>query len=46
MVFRRCLPAVLALCLLLGACRSAPPPHVVIVLVDTLRADSLGCYVK
>ena len=46
MGFRRCLPAALALCLFLGACRSAASPNVVIVLVDTLRADSLGCYVK
>lgn len=30
--------------LLLSACRSAPPPNVVIVLVDTLRADHLGSY--
>jgi arylsulfatase A-like enzyme len=44
MSLRRRVPAALALCLLLGACRSAPPPNVVIVLVDTLRADYLGCY--
>jgi hypothetical protein len=36
--------AALALCAVLGACRSAPPPNVVIVLVDTLRADYLGSY--
>jgi arylsulfatase A-like enzyme len=32
------------LSLLLAACRPASPPNVVIVLVDTLRADHLGCY--
>ncbi len=36
--------AVFVLAALLGACRSAPPPNVVIVLVDTLRPDYLGCY--
>lgn len=35
---------VLALAALLTACRSTPPPNVVVVLVDTLRADHLGCY--
>jgi arylsulfatase A-like enzyme len=36
--------AALAVCVILGACRSTPPPNVVIVLVDTLRPDYLGCY--
>lgn len=44
MSFGRRIPAALALCFVLGACRSAPPPNVVIVLVDTLRADYLGSY--
>ena len=31
--------------LLLAACaESEPPPHVVLVIVDTLRADALGCH--
>ena len=30
--------------LLLASCgESEPPPHVVLVVVDTLRADALGC---
>ncbi|MFN8545155.1 MAG: sulfatase [Candidatus Binatia bacterium] len=29
---------------LLTACRPAPPPNVVVILVDALRADRLGCY--
>ena len=33
-----------ALLPLLGACRSPSPPNVVVVLVDTLRPDYLGCY--
>ena len=43
MLDRRTLAA-LAVCVILGACRSTPPPNVVIVLVDTLRPDYLGCY--
>ena len=29
-----------------GACRKppAPPPNIVLVTIDTLRADRLGCY--
>ena len=31
--------------LFLASCaRSEPPPHVVLVIVDTLRADALGCH--
>jgi arylsulfatase A-like enzyme len=35
----------LAAALLLPACgRSAPPPNVLLITIDTLRADRLGCY--
>jgi arylsulfatase A-like enzyme len=30
--------------LLCGACAPAPPPDLVLVSIDTLRADALGCY--
>jgi arylsulfatase A-like enzyme len=36
--------AALAVCSTLVACRTAPPPNVIVVLVDTLRPDFLGCY--
>jgi arylsulfatase A-like enzyme len=36
--------AALAVCVTLVACRTAAPPNVVVVLVDTLRPDFLGCY--
>jgi arylsulfatase A-like enzyme len=36
--------AALAGAVLLASCRPAPRPDVVFVLVDTLRADHLGCY--
>ncbi len=40
---RRC-TRLLALVAVLAGCRAAPPANVVVVLVDTLRADHLGCY--
>jgi choline-sulfatase len=36
--------AAFAVCVTLVACRTAAPPNVVLVLVDTLRPDALGCY--
>jgi arylsulfatase A-like enzyme len=44
MVLDRRALAALAVCVILAACRSAAPPNVVVVLVDTLRPDYLGCY--
>ncbi len=45
---RRLLPGalILALGLVLAACRSQPParPNVILIVVDTLRADFLGAY--
>ena len=37
---------VLAATFVLGGCSDAPPdrPHVVLFIIDTLRADALGCY--
>ena len=37
-------PAALAAVLAAGCAPSQPPPHVVFVLSDALRASSLGCY--
>lgn len=44
--FRHTLAIAAALCIVLvGACRRAPsPPDVVLITVDTLRADRVGCY--
>jgi len=36
--------ALAALTLATACGESEPPPHVVLVVVDTLRADALGCY--
>jgi arylsulfatase A-like enzyme/Tfp pilus assembly protein PilF len=36
--------ALLLLLLSLASCRRAPRPNVLIITVDTLRADHLGCY--
>ena len=45
---RRLLPAVLPALLLLGACGrdggTAPRPNVLLISIDTLRADHLSCY--
>lgn len=46
---RRALPVLLAASTLAGACARVPEPprparHLVVVTVDTLRADRLGCY--
>src|SRR5262245_28538592 len=39
------LPLLLVAALLLSACgRVAPPPNVLLITIDTLRADHLGCY--
>jgi arylsulfatase A-like enzyme len=48
-VKRRALPVVLAAVALTGACAREPQPpraarHLVVVTIDTLRADRLGCY--
>jgi arylsulfatase A-like enzyme len=40
----RRLLAALAVSVTLVACRTAAPPNVIVVLVDTLRPDFLGCY--
>jgi len=34
----------LALPLLVGGCREAGPPNLVLISIDSLRADRLGCY--
>lgn len=34
----------LALCLLLTTCTSAPRPNVILITIDTLRADHVGAY--
>lgn len=40
-----CFVLLLALCLHAGSCKKAgPPQNVVLVTIDTLRADHLGCY--
>jgi arylsulfatase A-like enzyme len=35
---------VLVVAMLAGGCAEPPPPNVVMIVVDTLRADHLGCY--
>lgn len=41
----RLLPAVIVLVFLLHSCRgTVPPQNVLLVTIDTLRADHLGCY--
>ncbi len=42
--FRDILPLCVALLLPAGCTRNLTPPHVVLITLDTLRADHLGCY--
>src|SRR5689334_17917174 len=47
MAFSRCFVCVLLACLLLpasGLAAAGPAPNVVVITIDTLRADHLGCY--
>lgn len=42
---RRTVGGVLPLLLLLGSCdRASAPPNILLITIDTLRADHLGCY--
>ena len=36
--------AVALLSVVLPGCRDRPPPNIVLIVIDTLRADHLGCY--
>ncbi len=36
--------ALAVLAVLLPGCRHRPPPNIVLIVIDTLRADHLGCY--
>lgn len=41
---RRCVAAVILAALVVAGCDRGQPPNLVVIVVDTLRADHLGCY--